>query len=56
MGARYYNLVLGRFMGVDPVGYSEANIHSHNRYAYANNNPYIFVNPDGRVPMQVVDL
>jgi RHS repeat-associated protein len=54
MGARYYNPVLGRFMGVDPVGYSEANIHSHNRYAYANNNPYKFVDPDGRVPVQVI--
>jgi uncharacterized protein RhaS with RHS repeats len=48
MGARYYNPVLGRFMGVDPVGYSETNIHSHNRYTYANNNPYKFVDPDGR--------
>jgi RHS repeat-associated protein len=48
MGARYYDPVLGRFMGVDPVGYQEANIHSSNRYAYANNNPYKFVDRDGR--------
>jgi uncharacterized protein RhaS with RHS repeats len=48
MGARYYHPVLGRFTGIDPVGYTEDNIHSHNRYTYANNNPYKFVDPDGR--------
>jgi RHS repeat-associated protein len=53
MGARYYHPVLGRFMGMDPVGYQEANIHSHNRYAYANNNPYKFVDPDGRSPVHI---
>ncbi len=48
MGARYYNPALGRFMAMDPVGFQEGNIHSHNRYTYANNNPYKFVDPDGR--------
>ncbi len=47
-GARYYDPVLGRFMGIDPVGFQEGNIHSFNRYAYANNNPYRYVDPDGR--------
>ena len=50
-GARYYNPVIGRFMGVDPLGFQENNIHSFNRYAYANNNPYKFVDPDGRSPL-----
>jgi RHS repeat-associated protein len=49
MGARYYNPVLGRFTGIDPVGFNPDNLHSHNRYAYANNNPYKYVDPDGRV-------
>lgn len=48
MGARYYDPVLGRFMGVDPVGVDPNNLHSFNRYAYTNNNPYKFVDPDGR--------
>jgi RHS repeat-associated protein len=47
-GARYYDPVVGRFMGVDPVGFMQSNLHSFNRYAYGNNNPYKFVDPDGR--------
>lgn len=52
-GARYYDPVAGRFMGIDPKGFDEANIHSFNRYAYANNNPYKFVDPDGEVGILV---
>lgn len=48
MGARYYDPAIGRFMGTDPVGFVEGNVHSVNRYAYANNNPYRYVDPDGR--------
>ncbi len=47
-GAHCYDPVAGRFMGIDPVEYREGDIHSFNRYAYANNNPYKFVDPDGR--------
>jgi RHS repeat-associated protein len=47
-GARYYDPVIGRFMGYDPVGFVEGNPQSFNRYAYGNNNPYKFVDPDGR--------
>ena len=35
---------------MDPVAPNPENIHSLNRYAYANNNPYKFVDPDGRDP------
>lgn len=47
MGARYYDPVLGRFMGVDPVDFQTDNLHSFNRYTYANNNPYKFIDPSG---------
>jgi RHS repeat-associated protein len=47
-GARWYDPSLGRFTGMDPVKFSQGNIHSFNRYAYANNNPYKFIDPDGR--------
>ena len=48
MGARYYDPAIGRFLSVDSVHFVETNIHSFNRYAYANNNPYRFKDPDGR--------
>ncbi len=50
-GARYYNPSIGRFMGVDPAGFQDSNIHSFNKYAYANNNPYKYVDPDGELPI-----
>jgi len=56
MGARYYSPALGRFMGVDPAGVDASNIHGFNRYAYANNNPYRFIDPDGRVVETAVDI
>jgi RHS repeat-associated protein len=56
MGARYYSPVLGRFMGTDPKGFDPENLHSFNRYAYANNNPYKYVDPDGHSPIDVAFL
>jgi uncharacterized protein RhaS with RHS repeats len=53
MSARYYNPTLGRFISPDPVHYVEGNIHSFNRYAYANNNPMRYIDPDGRTPVHV---
>ncbi|WP_218943430.1 RHS repeat-associated core domain-containing protein, partial [Exilibacterium tricleocarpae] len=47
MGARYYDPAIGRFMGIDAVGFQADNPVSFNRYAYANNNPYKYVDPDG---------
>nr|WP_228759595.1 MULTISPECIES: RHS repeat-associated core domain-containing protein [unclassified Idiomarina] len=53
MQQRYYDPVIGRFYSNDPVdmlghmqrGNNPAN--GFNRYAYANNNPYKYVDPDG---------
>jgi uncharacterized protein RhaS with RHS repeats len=49
MQARYYDPVIGRFYSNDPVGFRD--VHSFNRYAYANNNPYKYVDPDGEFPI-----
>lgn len=48
MKARYYDPLIGRFYSNDPVGFSLLNPMSFNRYAYANNNPYSYVDLDGR--------
>ena len=48
MGARYYDPMLGRFTGIDPKGVEANDLNGFNRYAYANNNPYKYVDPDGR--------
>jgi len=52
MQARYYDPVIGRFYSNDPVGtlghIQRGNpVHGFNRYAYVNNNPYKYVDPDG---------
>lgn len=54
-GARYYDPVIGRFMGVDPVESDPNNIHSLNRYAYANNNPYKYIDPSGKYSVNIFD-
>ena len=56
MGARYYEPTLGRFMGVDSAPVDPNTVHGFNRYAYANNNPYRYVDPDGHSPIDVVFL
>lgn len=56
MGARYYDPVIGRFLGIDPKAVNPEDVHSVNRYAYANNNPYRYVDPDGHSPIDVAFL
>jgi RHS repeat-associated protein len=51
MQARYYDPAIGRFYSSDPAETSD--IHSINRYTYANNNPYKYVDPDGREAMSM---
>ncbi|MBP8019447.1 MAG: RHS repeat-associated core domain-containing protein, partial [Hylemonella sp.] len=53
MGGRYYNPVIGRFLSVDPKEADPSDLHSLNRYAYANNNPYRYVDPDGYSPVDL---
>ncbi len=55
MGARYYMPTLGRFTGIDPKAFSPEQPHSLNRYAYGNNNPYKYVDPDGKIAETVWD-
>ncbi|GIU51514.1 hypothetical protein TUM4438_41410 [Shewanella sairae] len=51
--------VFARFVSVDPIGAAQyikqGNVHGFNRYTYGNNNPYKYVDPDGRVAETVWD-
>ncbi|QQP98573.1 RHS repeat domain-containing protein [Lysobacter enzymogenes] len=48
MQQRYYDAAIGRFLSVDPVAVDPYRATNFARYAYANNNPFRFVDPDGR--------
>jgi RHS repeat-associated protein len=61
MQARYYDPVIGRFYSNDPVdvlghiGHGNS-VHGFNRYTYANNNPYKYVDPDGELGVLVTSF
>jgi hypothetical protein len=48
MQARYYDPVVGRFMGADPAGPKDGDPSQFGRYAYASNDPVGNIDPDGR--------
>ena len=52
-GGRWYNPTVGRFYSVDPQRFRDDNPLSFNRYAYANNNPYRFIDPNGHSPLDI---
>lgn len=45
---RYYDPLIGRFLSPDPVEALSDPITQFNRYRYAANSPYMFIDPDGR--------
>ncbi|MBC3874906.1 RHS repeat-associated core domain-containing protein [Undibacterium sp. LX15W] len=47
MQQRYYDPVAGRFLSTDPVLTDENSAAHFNRYVYAENNPYKYIDPDG---------
>ncbi|OCW96884.1 RHS repeat-associated core domain-containing protein [Alishewanella sp. HH-ZS] len=56
MQQRYYDPIIGRFYSNDPVGFTASNPMMFNRYAYANNNPYKYTDPDGKFPRNASDM
>lgn len=61
MQARYYDPLIGRFYTDDPVDVfghiGRGNpIHGFNRYAYANNSPYKYTDPDGEFGIQLAAI
>ncbi len=53
MQARFYDPAMGRFLSIDPMAPDTAAPASINRYAYARNNPYRYVDPNGEDPYLV---
>jgi RHS repeat-associated protein len=51
---RYYDPIAGRFLSVDPVVTDAKTGSNFNRYEYAGNNPYKYVDPDGRAKFAAV--
>ncbi|WP_115563405.1 RHS repeat-associated core domain-containing protein [Xanthomonas arboricola] len=49
MQQRYYDPIIGKFLSIDPVTAYSNPMGAFNRYWYANNNPYRFTDPDGRI-------
>ncbi|GAA0700605.1 RHS repeat-associated protein [Dyella sp. SG562] len=52
MQARFYDAYSGRFLSVDPLPTQPGNSYSFNRYLYANGNPLLYLDPNGRAPQQ----
>lgn len=48
MQQRYYDPIAGRFLSVDPITTNTKTGDFFNRYAYGNNNPLKYRDPDGR--------
>ncbi|MRF19956.1 MULTISPECIES: RHS repeat-associated core domain-containing protein [unclassified Stenotrophomonas] len=56
MGQRYYDPAIGLFLSADPVTAHSDPAGMFHRYRYANNNPYKFIDPDGRQAVPVRPL
>jgi len=52
-GARWYDPDIGRFTGIDPMPVNPNDYRTFNRYNYGFNNPYKYVDPDGRLPVLI---
>ncbi|HEX7339231.1 MAG TPA: RHS repeat-associated core domain-containing protein [Rhodanobacteraceae bacterium] len=48
MQQRYYDPTTGRFISPDPVTPTPGNLFNFGRYTYANDNPIVNIDPDGR--------
>lgn len=55
MQQRYYDPQVGLFLSVDPVKADSDPVGQFHRFRYANNNPYRFKDPDGRIVETIWD-
>jgi RHS repeat-associated protein len=53
MQARFYDAQVGRFLSPDPASFNARRPFTFNRYAYVNNNPYKYTDPNGEFAVPV---
>jgi RHS repeat-associated protein len=56
MQQRYYDPLAGRLLSIDPVTTDFNTGDNFNRFEYANNSPYKFIDPDGRNARILVEI
>lgn len=57
LNTRYYDPQTGRFINRDSVAYADASfLNGLNLYAYCNNNPVMYVDPNGQFPWLLAGL
>ena len=56
LNARLYNPFAGRFLSPDPIFVTEGGPQVFNNFAYCNNNPCRYIDPDGEMPLAVAAL
>lgn len=56
MQQRYYDPNIGRFLSIDPIEVNPNEPMTFNRYAYANNNPYKYTDPNGEIAIALLPV
>ena len=52
--ARLYDPALGRFLSPDPYVQNPLMTQNYNRYTYATNNPLVYIDQDGELPILAI--
>ena len=56
LNSRYYNPEWGRFINADGYVSTGTGLLGYNMYAYCNNNPVMYVDPDGEFPFLILAI
>ena len=54
LGSRFYSPLLSRFMNADSIPDTGTGVVGTNMFAYCNNSPIVLVDPDGKMPLDII--